>query len=143
MAAPRSHRGKEKLLLLSRQRTQKRTSDLSSPQGRAGTPTLVFRLLIQCPLLSATNIFFHTCQSALRKIISHLSLPDFLNYKWYLHIIRIYSSPIPKAKATVSTKSHVSISYKLHTLQFSLFPLLLFHPVFLCNGFCPCDSIFP
>lgn len=54
---------------------------------------------------------------------------------------RIYSSPAPKAKAT--TEHHVSVSRKLNTLQFSLFPLILFHPVFLCDGFCACDSFSP
>lgn len=74
---------------------------------------------------------------------SHLSPADFSSYKQYLHSLHIYSSSIPKPKAAVSTEHHVSISYKLNTLQFSLFPLLLFHPVFLWGGFCPPDSFSP
>lgn len=62
---------------------------------------------------------------------AHRSLPDSPSYKQYLHIIRTYSSPIPRARATVSTEHRVSISYKLHTGQLALFPLLLFRPVFL------------
>lgn len=70
---------------------------------------------------------------------SHPSPPDFSSYKQYLHILRIF----PKPKAAISTEHHVSISYKRNTIQFSLFPLLLFHPVFLWVGFCPPDSFSP
>ena len=68
---------------------------------------------------------------------SQLSLPDFSGSEWYCPWIHIYSSPAPKAKAPISTQHCVSVSYKLSTLQFAFFLHLLFHPVFLWDGFCP------
>lgn len=67
--------------------------------------------------------------------LSHLSLPDFLNYKWYLHIIHICSSVTAKAEATVCTEYRVSISYELNPLRFSLFPFFCFTLVFPTMGF--------
>lgn len=89
--------------------------------------------------------------------LSHKYLPSYLSKHpqkvyliWAFQIFQVIngiyilsilnSSPIPKAEATVSTECRVSISYKLSALQLSLFPLLLFHPVFLHDEFCPCDS---
>lgn len=76
--------------------------------------------------MSATNIFLHTCLSALRTII-HVSLTDFSNYKCHFHVIHIYSSLISKAKATVS--------YKLNTLQSSLLAFFCFTLFFCLMGF--------
>lgn len=83
------------------------------------------------PQISSSSINVRVASERL----SHLNLPDFLNYKWYLHIICIYSSVMPKAKATVSTEYRVSISYKLNTLQFSLFPFFCFTLGFPIMGF--------
>lgn len=83
------------------------------------------------PQISSSSINVRVASERL----SHLNLPDFLNYKRYLHIIRIYSSVMPKAKATVSTECRASISYKLNTLQFSLFPFFCFTLGFPIMGF--------
>lgn len=110
---------------------------LMSPQSpHRWLPPLAFQFLIQRPFLSATNIFLHAFQSTLRKFISRV-----INGIYILSALN--GSPLPKARATVSTKHRVSISYKLNTLQLSLFPLLLFHPVLLCDEFCAADSFSP
>lgn len=117
-----------------------RTRGLSSPPLlplRAGS-----RLQFSDSTCSALSLSHKHLSSYLSKhpqkvyLIGAFQIFQVINGIYILSVLTVLPSPKPKL---VSTEHHVSISYKLNTLQLSLFPLLLFHPGFLHDGLCSCD----